>query len=345
MDKHQFKYAAKTVDCYFETPFSFLDELVDKAKTIIITDENIAKLYADKFDGWNMITIKAGEEHKQQFTADYVIGELINLKADKQSFIIGVGGGVVTDIAGYVASVYMRGTRFGFVPTTILAMVDAAIGGKNGVDAGVYKNLIGVIKHPEILLYDYSFLETLPKEEWINGFAEIIKHACIKDSGMFKMLEENTLETFQNDKEKMALLVKRNVLIKYNVVSNDEFENGDRKLLNFGHTIGHAIENIYALPHGNAVSIGMVVAGNISAAVNNFSSSENSRLSALLNKYHLPTTLPYDESGSEAVWNILIMDKKRSGDTMNFILLNKIGDGIVKPILLQQLKLFFNKDL
>jgi 3-dehydroquinate synthase len=149
-----------------------------------------------------------------------------------------VGGGVVTDITGYAASVYMRGLKFGFVPTSVLAMVDASIGGKNGVDVGIYKNLVGLIKQPDFLLYDYSLLQTLPNDQWVNGFAEIIKHACIKDQQLFSMLENETLESFQSDKNKLAALIEKNVQIKTEVVLKDEFENGDRRLLNFGHTLG-----------------------------------------------------------------------------------------------------------
>ena len=338
MDKQEYKFSTKSVDCYFDADFSFLEELVLKEKAIIISDDNIATIYEDVFKGFKVIAIKAGEENKQQSTVDTVIKELIKLQADRETFIIGVGGGVITDIAGYAASVYMRGVKFAFVPTTILAMVDAAIGGKNGVDVGVYKNLVGVIKHPEFLLYDYSFLKTLPRKEWINGFAEIIKHACIKDEKLFEGLENNSLEGFHEPPEKIADLIKGNVEIKYKVVSEDEFETGQRKLLNFGHTLGHAIENIYQLPHGYAISIGMVAACKISEAINNFSSTESARVIELLRKYNLPVTLPERESRGGAIWEVLLMDKKKAGDAMNFILLNKIGNAIVKPIQLQQLK-------
>ena len=189
--------------------------------------------------------------------------------------LVGVGGGVVTDIAGFVASIYMRGVKFAFVPTSILAMVDASIGGKNGIDVGVYKNLVGVINHPEFLLYDYSFLETLPDAEWVNGFAEIIKHACIKDADMFDFLEEYSLARFQSSITDTAAIIKRNVDIKYAVVASDEHETGDRKLLNFGHTIGHAIENADHLSHGHAISIGMVAACRISEEENQFNRKRN----------------------------------------------------------------------
>ncbi|MDQ6757205.1 MAG: 3-dehydroquinate synthase [Bacteroidota bacterium] len=342
MDKQQYKFPAKTVDCYFDADFSFLEQLVSKEKTVIITDKNIVENYQDRFIGWQTIVIKPGEENKQQSTVDHIIAELIKLQADRETFIIGIGGGVVTDIAGYAASVYMRGVKFGFVPTTILAMVDASIGGKNGVDVGKYKNLVGVIKHPEFLLYDYSFLKTLPDAEWINGFAEIIKHACIKNEDLFTFLEGESLQALKADQHKTAKLIKKNVEIKYNVVSQDEFETGERRLLNFGHTIGHAIENTYGLSHGNAVSIGISAACLISEVVNNFSSKERSRVISLLEKYHLPVDLKFDK---EKVWEVLLLDKKKSADTMNFILLNKIGEGIVKPIPLNQLKELIFKNL
>ena len=338
MDKEQYKFSSKTIHCYFDTDFSYLEELVSKEKAVIITDDNIASIHAEKFSGWKVIIIPAGEHNKQQSTVDKVIDALIKLQADRETFIIGIGGGVVTDIAGYAASVYMRGVKFAFVPTSILAMVDAAVGGKNGVDVGIYKNLVGVIRHPEFLLYDYSFLKTLPHKEWINGFAEIIKHACIKDEKLFELLEDNSLETFQQSAGKIAELLKRNVGIKYNVVANDEFETGERKLLNFGHTLGHAVENIYQLPHGSAVSIGMVAACKISEEINNFPGEESERVIELLKKYNLPVTLPLGERRSGDIWEVLLMDKKKSGDVMNFILLNKIGYGIVKPVLLTKLK-------
>lgn len=343
MQQVEYEFSNKSVSCYFDADFFSVEELVDKDKIIFITDSNIAKLHADKFEGKKLIIIAAGEENKQQSTVDFVIGELIKLQADRTTFIIGVGGGVATDIAGYAASVYMRGVKFAFVPTSILAMVDASIGGKNGVDVGIYKNLVGVIRHPEFLLYDFSFLETLPDEEWINGFAEIIKHACIKDAAMFKMLENNSLETFHKSPEKIAELIKRNVEIKYNIVSNDELETGERKLLNFGHTIGHAIENIYKLPHGHAIAIGMVAATNISQEINDFFEQEKERIVNVLNEYNLPVSLPLGDSRRGAIWEVLLMDKKKSGDAMNFVLLNKIGDGIIKKIPLPQLKELFNK--
>ena len=236
----------------------------------------------------------------------------------------------------------MRGLKFGFVPTTILSMVDAAIGGKNGVDVGVYKNLVGLIKQPQFLVFDYSFLDALPQDQWVNGFAEIIKHACIKDASLFTYLESESLESFQSDKKKLADLVERNVNIKTAVVVNDEFEKGDRMLLNFGHTLGHAIENIYELPHGHAVSIGMIAASTISAAINNFSPGERQRIIDLVTKYHLPVTIAFDR---DKILQMLKRDKKRSSNDICFILLNKIGDAIARPISIKQLESLIDQSL
>ena len=335
----QYKFSGKKIDVFFDADFSLIEAKLQKDKTIFITDENVYAAHPEKFSNWQSIVIKAGEQFKNQQTVDSIIQQLIDLHADRQTFIVGVGGGVVTDLAGFVASIYMRGIKFAFVPTSILAMVDAGIGGKNGIDIGVYKNLVGVINHPEFLLYDYSFLETLPDDEWINGFAEIIKHACIKDNEMFHFLEKHSIMKFQASLKDTAAIIKKNVDIKYNVVANDEQEAGERKLLNFGHTIGHAIENTSGLPHGHAISIGMVAACRISEAINDFNKTDTKRIADLLGKYELPIAFTSDK---EKTWEILLHDKKKSGDNMSFVVLDTIGAASIKSIPLGQLHKIFN---
>ena len=338
MIEKKYQFSGKSINAYFDADFSIMEDLVDKKNSILITDENIFAKQSEKFSGWKTIVIKAGEKFKNQKAVDEIINQLIEMNADRQSFIVGVGGGVVTDVAGYAASIYMRGIKFAFAPTSILGMVDASNGGKNGVDVGVYKNLVGVINHPEFLLYDYTFLDTLPDEEWINGYAEIIKHACIKDESLFHFLEEKTLEDFQSSKENIGKLIERNVDIKYNVVANDERETGERKLLNFGHTIGHAIENTAKLPHGSAVSIGMVAACIISEKINGFSNEGTEKVKQLISKYKLPIAFDIDK---EKTWDILLHDKKKSGTDMNFVVLDKIGKASIKKISLTDLKEIF----
>jgi len=327
MTKLQYKFSGKTTTYYFDATFDYLEKLVDKAQAVILTDDNIFRNHQRKLKGWNTIVIKAGEAYKTQATVDHVIEQLIGMGADRKSFLIGVGGGVVTDIAGYVAAVYMRGISFGFVPTSILAMVDASIGGKNGVDVGVYKNLVGTIRQPAFLLYDYSLLKTLPEKEWVNGFAEIVKHAAIKDAALFRELEKKKLSSYRRDKAALSKLIRRNVVIKSRVVEKDEFEQGERRLLNFGHTLGHAIENMYQLPHGHAVAIGMAVASLISEEYTNFKDTD--RIIDTLKRYGLPTQMDFDV---KEIMNVLRMDKKKVRDSMNYIMLNKIGQAVVKTL-------------
>ena len=342
MRKEIMAFSNKQVEYIFDGNFSQLAAIFQRDKLVIVTDENVFKLHSSKFEGFTTIQLAAGEEFKQQRTVDDIISKLLELEADKQTILVGVGGGVITDMTGYAASIYKRGIKLVQVPTSVLAMVDASVGGKNGVDVGPYKNMVGTVYQPDLLLFDYSFLDTLPEEEWVNGFAEIIKHACIKDADFFDFLSSKNLDDFRKDKTLLAALIEKNVAIKTTVVLKDEFETGDRKLLNFGHTIGHAIENIYQLPHCHAVSIGMLAACRISEEINNFSSIEKEKLANLLQRYHLPVEFSFDK---ENIWKILVMDKKRSNDSMSFILLDTIGKAIIKPIPLVQLKDLINQCL
>lgn len=333
MKKRTFTFSKRSVDYYFDAGFSHLEKLVPKENAVIITDEHVFAKHKTKFKGWNTIVLKPGEQYKIQPTVDVVIDQLIALGADRKTTLIGVGGGVITDITGYIAGIYMRGVKFGFVPTSLLAMVDASIGGKNGIDVGVYKNMVGLIRQPNFLLFDYSFLKTLPKTEWQNGFAEIIKHACIKDAAMFKLLQQHSLGHFQKDVKLLAALVQRNVLIKTKVVLNDEFEQGERKLLNFGHTLGHAIENMYELSHGQAVSIGITYASVISQQLKGF--KETADVVNLLSKYGLPTFAAFN---TKKAFKVLLKDKKKDNVSINYILLTKTGKGVIQPLLLVQLQ-------
>lgn len=332
MQKKVFRFSNSSVDYYFEGRVSQIKEVVGSVKTIFVTDENVFAAHEKQFKGKNAIVLKAGEEYKNQSTVDSVIKQLIEMEADRKTVLVGVGGGVVTDITGYVASIYMRGISFGFVPTSLLAMVDASIGGKNGIDVGVYKNMVGIIRQPSFLLFDPLLLQTLPDKEWRNGFAEIIKHALIKDAAMFKQLQENDLAFYQKKKKEISALIQRNALLKTKVVQQDEFEKGDRKLLNFGHTLGHALENQYDFSHGQAISIGMTYASKLSRKFAGFKNVE--KVVVLLNQYGLPTFAEFDK---DKVINVLKMDKKKTKDNINFILLQKIGKAFIKEISIKEL--------
>lgn len=333
MKKQTVQFNSSSTIFYFAAGISYLKNIVEIKRAVIITDETVFRLHEKRFKSWQTIVIKAGEEFKTQATVDSIIKQLIALEADRKTVLIGVGGGVVTDITGYAASVFMRGIKFGFIPTTILAMVDASIGGKNGIDVGVYKNMVGTIRQPSFILHDLVFLNTLPETEWQNGFAEIIKHACIKDAAMFKQLESNGLKTYQRKKTLLCDLIQRNALLKCKVVQQDEFETGNRKLLNFGHTFGHAIENTYKLPHGYAIAVGMVIACMISESYQKF--KDTNRVVTLIKKYELPIHQAYD---AKKVIDVMKADKKKVKEIINYVLLQKIGKAVVQPIAINEIE-------
>jgi 3-dehydroquinate synthase len=333
MQKKTYSFSSSRTTCYFDASFAQFNKVVEKDRCVFVTDQHLFDHHRKYFRGCRVVVIRPGEAYKVQQTIDQVIDQLIEYGADRKTTVVGVGGGVVTDISGFAAAVYMRGIPFGFVPTSVLGMVDASIGGKNGIDVGHYKNLVGTIVQPDFLFYDISLLQTLPQEEWINGFAEIIKHAAIKDAALFRELEKNSLQYYRKNKKALAALIRKNVMIKSAVVMKDEFEAGDRKLLNFGHTLGHAVENIYALPHGHAVAIGIKAACLISEELLEF--KETARVTALLEKYGLPTDLHTDPG---RILEIMRMDKKKTREIMHYVLLEKIGKAVVKPIPMKQLE-------
>ncbi|HEX2533295.1 MAG TPA: 3-dehydroquinate synthase [Chitinophagaceae bacterium] len=332
MQKKKFLFSRQAVDYYFDARLSDLKSLVPQNKGVIITDVHLAGLYAKKLKGWKVIVLKAGEQYKVQATVDRVMLELIEWGADRSTTLIGIGGGVITDLTGYIASTFLRGVPFGFVPTSLLAMVDASIGGKNGIDVGVYKNMVGTINQPRFLLFDPTVLKTLPEREWRNGFAEIIKHAAIKDAKLFRELEAATIRHYQKNGKALEALIRRNALIKTKVVQEDEFEKGERRLLNFGHTLAHAVETPYGLMHGEAVAIGMAFASGLSRDLLGFTHHE--RLLRLTEQYFLPVALDFDR---EKAFQVLRSDKKKEADFMNFVLLEKLGKARTERIPLTQL--------
>ena len=333
MIKRSYKFNHSVTNFLFDLPFSKINEFIDAKNIVIVTDDIVFKNYQKKFKSFKTIIIKSGEENKNQKSIDLIIKQLINFRADRNTILLGIGGGMITDLTGFVAAIYMRGLRFAFVPTTLLAMTDAAIGGKNGINAGIYKNIIGTTKQPEFIFYDFSFLKTLSSTEWQNGFAEIIKHACIRDEKMFHVLQSHSLKYYQKNKKELSHLIQQNVKIKVKIVQKDELEQNERKLLNFGHTIGHAIEKQNRLPHGHAITHGMVYASKLSNKLTNFEKTD--QIINLLKKYNLPTSTHFNSA--QIIKNIS-MDKKRNGDTINFILLDKIGKGIIYPINISDLK-------
>ncbi len=322
-------FGTGTVQYHYKTRFTDLKDIVFKEHCVIVTDSTVASLYPELETMYPCIVIPSGEEHKKLKTINIIVEQLLEYKAHRKTVLLGIGGGVITDITGFAASIYMRGMRFGFVPTTLLGMVDASIGGKNGVNFGLQKNLVGTIQQPQFILFDTDFLSTLPSLEWSNGFAEIIKYACIFDDHMFETLQKHQLEYYHYNHPVLDTLIHKCAGWKNKTVQEDEQEKGLRKLLNFGHTAGHAIETLYNLSHGQAISLGMLLACKVSEAVTGLDSQVYYQLTKLMEQYKLPSALTLHP---DKLMDILAMDKKRNGNEVDYIVLNKIGSASIQTI-------------
>ena len=316
-----------------------LQRYIPVVKPIIITDVNVGNLYPLDSMGAEVITIGTGEEIKTLDTVQEIYAQLLSIQADRSAFIVGVGGGIVCDIAGFAASTFLRGVRFGFVATTLLAQVDASVGGKNGVNFKGYKNMVGLFHQPEFVICDPDLLKTLPPGEISCGLAEIVKHGAIADADLFAYLEQHAEGILALDSAVIEKLVRDSVRIKSAIVMRDETEKGERRLLNFGHTFGHAIEKVTGVAHGEAVSMGMVIASALSVKKGLLSAEEDQQLRAVLGNLKLPTRL---ETHSPKIMDAITKDKKRAGDRIHFVLLNGIGNAQVDQITLEELRDTFN---
>jgi len=313
-----------------------LDRYIPNRKVIVITDSNVMDHYLGDFPSCEFIEIGVGEGIKNLDTVKDIYERLVGLEADRSCFIVGIGGGVVCDIAGFAASTYLRGVRFGFVSTTLLSQVDASVGGKNGVNFKGYKNMVGVFSQPEFVICDMNLLKTLPSREIRCGLAEIVKHAAIGDADLLTYLEGHWKEALCLDVEVMESLVYESVLIKASIVNRDEREEGERRKLNFGHTFGHAIEKTTGILHGEAVSIGMVAALALSEKRGYLSAQERQRIEGLLMKLGLPTSIQFERG---VVIDALRRDKKRDNGAIYCVVLRRIGEAFVEAIPLGELEM------
>ncbi len=296
----------------------------------IISDTNVAALFAPAvFESLRdagflpeLITIAPGEESKSIGQASALCEQLSAARLDRSSFLVSLGGGVVGDLAGFVASIFLRGIPYLSLPTTLLAQIDSCIGGKTGVNSGAGKNLIGTVHHPALVLADTATLRSLPERIWNEGFAEAIKHGIIRDLDLFDSIAAVEQE------DDPAAFIERNLAIKAAIVVEDEREeNGTRALLNFGHTIGHAIEHALGygkILHGEAVSLGMVAAAHVSVRCAGLSLGECARIVAALQSRQLPTALPADFP-REKIFAVLPQDKKFENGRIRFVVTPEIG--------------------
>ncbi|MDI6726050.1 MAG: 3-dehydroquinate synthase [Smithellaceae bacterium] len=301
---------------------------------VIITDSRVKTLYGDSFVSLfknldmpvEMLVFPAGEESKNMAAAMSIIDSLISLKADRETMIIALGGGVVGDLAGFVASIYLRGIPFLQAPTTLLAQVDSSIGGKTGVDLTAGKNLVGAIYQPRGVFIDTKFLLSLPEREWKNGLAEIVKYGLIEGGEYLALLEENLPALKTRQPELLHGVIEGACRIKAGFVEIDEQDRGVRRFLNLGHTLGHALEaeSGYNMSHGEAVAIGIAAALELSRRHCHLPAEDAKRALTLMDELGVPRTIP-GNADTGALMEHLKRDKKRQGQRINFVLLKRLG--------------------
>lgn len=338
--------------------YSILKEKLrsDKFSSIfILVDENTNKFCLNIFikkteiEKFEKIIINSGEENKNIDSCLFIWEKLNTFKADRKSLLINLGGGVLTDIGGFVASTYLRGINFINIPTTLLGMVDAAHGGKTGIDFKLLKNQIGVFSDPSEVILDSEYLNTLSKDEFLNGYAEVFKHSLLTNKRDLNFNSLINLDFYED----VSFIIDKYSEIKNEIVRSDKFESNYRKILNLGHTIGHAIEsysfrsiNLDELKHGEAIIVGLITELYISHRQLNFPLSDLENLKTNVLKYFKRVHLT--KSDIEEIYDLLVYDKKNEGGIVNFVLLKSIGDPVVdqqttKELFIESFK-FYNKD-
>jgi len=310
----------------------FIDELEYlkfDTKVAIITNPTVSKYHLDEIllrvtaDELHVITIPDGEKYKNMDTVKFILNECFKHRLDRKSMLIALGGGVIGDMTGFAASIFQRGIEFIQIPTTLLAQVDASVGGKTGVNCEYGKNLIGAFWQPSAVHCETKFLETLPKREFSAGVAEIIKMAVTFDKDFFEWLEINDI----NEPKNLRLVIQKSVKTKASVVSKDEREAGIRAVLNYGHTFAHVVENETKYErylHGEAVSIGIVIANELALRLGLISNEDAIRIKYLLQKYDLP--IDYKIKSAEDFYEHFFLDKKSNKNKITFILPKGIGN-------------------
>ncbi len=337
MEKLRVELGENSYDILFKSDFEDLAasiKTVSKTqKLLVVTDSNVAKLYADevveklKAGGFDtsLHIFEAGEENKNMDAILGICKACIDNGLDRKSMIVALGGGVVGDMAGFAAAIYMRGIDFVQIPTTLLSQSDSSVGGKTGVDFAQSKNIIGAFHQPKLVYMNVNTLRTLPEREFISGMGEVIKHGIIRNSSFFEYIEKNADSIKKLENEVLLGMAKENCAVKADVVSNDEKENGLRAILNFGHTIGHAVESSFdfQLTHGACVGLGMCAASYISVKRGLISADKLERIEKVLTAYGFD--IKADIKSNDVVYEYMQHDKKKSAGRLKFILPTGIG--------------------
>ncbi len=314
--------------------------VVPKCRVVVITDANIDRLYPDLVRRYEHIIIGGGEANKSLATVATIYDRLMKMGADRSTFILGIGGGIVTDISGFVAATYMRGLDFGFIATTLLGQVDASIGGKNGVNVADYKNMVGTILHPRFVISDVEMLRTLSVRELRAGMAEVVKSAIIGDAELFDYIEACAMsEDLYSSTEQMQHIVLRTVRVKAAIVEADEREGGLRRVLNLGHTIGHAIEkSTREVNHGEAVAMGLVAMAKAAANEGVLRQRDAERIEALLLRLGFSIEPPVPMT---AIMRAVRYDKKKQENILRVVIPEAIGRCVVREIVFDDFENMF----
>ncbi len=316
-----------------------LPRLLPKRRIVVISDTNIDRHYHKLVSEFDNILIGLGETSKTLRTLDAIYQRFIELGVDRSTFILGIGGGIVTDVAGFAASTYMRGLDFGFISTSLLGQVDASVGGKNGVNVDGYKNMVGTFTQPKFVICDVAMLRTLSQRELRTGLAEIIKAGIIADSTLFEMLEQCDFTSLTTDAERLKEIVYRAIKVKADIVERDERETGDRRLLNLGHTLAHAIEKSSSkMNHGEAVAVGLMLIADVACKRGVLSATDRDRIENLLQRAGFVLEPPIE---MRTLLKAVNRDKKSEGDNIHIVLPTSIGSCKVEKMPIEEFRAMF----
>lgn len=316
-----------------------LPRLLPDKRVVVVSDTNIDRHYHSLVNRYDHVLIGLGEASKTLVTADAIYKKFISMGVDRSTFVLAIGGGIVTDVAGFVASTYMRGVEFGFVSTSLLGQVDASVGGKNGVNVDGYKNMVGTFTQPRFVVCDVNMLRTLPERELRTGMAEMIKAGIIADGELFSMLERTPLAELAKNPEMLGEVVYRAVKVKADIVERDEREHGDRRKLNLGHTLAHAIEKSSSkMNHGEAVAVGLALISEAAMHRGILSAADRERICGLLQRTGFDLTPPV---AMRTLLKAVAKDKKSEGDMLHVVFPEAVGSCRVERMPLDEFSAMF----
>ena len=307
-----------------------LSGVLPEGRVVVVSDATIDRLYHPLLEKYDTVLIGLGESVKTLQTVETIYRRFIELGVDRSTFVLAVGGGIVTDVAGFAASTYMRGLKFGFVSTTLLGQVDASVGGKNGVNVDGYKNMAGTFTQPQFVICDPGLLRTLPDREFRAGLAEVFKAAIIADADLFGRIENTTFEALRTDTDLLTDAVSAAIRVKADIVERDEHESGDRRKLNLGHTLAHAIEKCSnRMNHGEAVAVGTALIAGAAVKLGVLSEADRDRIVHVLMQLGFDLTPPVDV---KRLLKEVGKDKKNEEGILRIVLPVGIGDCEVRPM-------------